>query len=212
MTRILRAFTLAEVLIVIGIIGVVAAILIPNLMEKVQDWQFKEAAKTAYSKCSQVIQQMKQDEGGSLDYYENNAFTFKPVFMKYFKVIKDCGMSNCVATGASSDIYHSLTGEKGNTNWLGSGQFVTTDGMFWGIYNHGGTLLTVSVDVNGYTKPPNVWGKDLFMFMIQNNNLLPMGAPQTGWNTSSYCSRETVSSPNYNGISCMYFVIQGKDY
>lgn len=206
------AFTLAEVLVVIGIIGVVAAILIPNLMGKVQDWQFKQAAKEAFSKTSQAIQQMKNDEGGNLDYYINTGNTFKPVFMKYFKIMKDCNLSSCVPMTANSDIYKSLTGEKGNTNWLASGQFVTLDGMFFGIYNTSDKILTISVDVNGYTKPPNVWGRDLFMFRFVNNELFPMGSLQAGYIPDQYCSRGTVGKPNYNGISCMYYVMQGIDY
>lgn len=49
------AFTLAEVLITLGIIGVVAAITIPTLVNNIQDQQWKTAYKKAYSTLSQAL-------------------------------------------------------------------------------------------------------------------------------------------------------------
>ena len=43
------AFTLAEVLITLTIIGVIAAIVIPTLNSKIKDYQFRVAYKKAYS-------------------------------------------------------------------------------------------------------------------------------------------------------------------
>src|SRR5574344_232947 len=110
-----KAFTLAEVLIVLGIIGIVAALTIPTLMQQIQDNEFKNAAKVAYSKSSQVVSQIVNDYG---DIYSNfgpeHPIKFKAEFMKYFKVIKDCGMANCVPTLITSDIYKTLIGGKGD--------------------------------------------------------------------------------------------------
>ncbi len=60
----LNAFTLAEVIIVVGIIGIIAELTIPTLMENVQEQQFKSAAKEAYSKAYQAFNQIKSDERG----------------------------------------------------------------------------------------------------------------------------------------------------
>ncbi|MBP7212243.1 prepilin-type N-terminal cleavage/methylation domain-containing protein, partial [bacterium] len=48
------AFTLAEVLITLGIIGIVAALTIPTLMNKSQKQQTVTALKKSYSTFSQV--------------------------------------------------------------------------------------------------------------------------------------------------------------
>ena len=48
------AFTLAEVLITLGIIGVVAAMTIPNLISSVETAQFKAIYKKTYAELSQV--------------------------------------------------------------------------------------------------------------------------------------------------------------
>lgn len=57
-----RAFTLAEVLITLGILGVVIAMTIPGLMQNIQDKQFKEAAKEAFSKSSQAVRNKMKAE------------------------------------------------------------------------------------------------------------------------------------------------------
>ncbi len=57
------AFTLAEVLITLGIIGVVAAITMPTIMANVQKTILKNQFKSAYSKFSQALLQTQQNMG-----------------------------------------------------------------------------------------------------------------------------------------------------
>ena len=47
--RLKKGFTLAEILIVLMVIGVVATMTIPSLMRGVQDAQFKTAYKKAFN-------------------------------------------------------------------------------------------------------------------------------------------------------------------
>lgn len=204
--------TLAEVLITLGIIGVVCAITIPSLMQNIQDKQFKEAAKEAFSKASWAVQQMKIDEGGSLNYYYSTNNKFKPVFIKYFKIAKDCGIVTdnnlCVPSATSSTIYHSLTNQQTSTTLMDNGQFITLDGMFWGIENNSNYLI-ITVDVNGYTNGPNIFGRDTYMFQILNDILIPMGAIGTAYSSTTLCTR----SPNTGqGWGCMLNVMQGLNY
>lgn len=207
-----QGFTLAEVLITLGIIGVVAAMTIPTLMQNIQDRQFKEAAKSAYSKASQAIMQIKQDNGGDLSSYYTTGNSFKPVFMTYFKVIKDCNLQGCVLGSDSSTIYTSLTGVPANTHCMGNGQFMTADGMFWGIVNGNfANNLWIAVDVNGLSSKPNIYGRDVFFFQLINDSLIPMGSANAFNSTpSSYCNKSV--SSNWAGFGCMYYVMQGTDY
>ncbi len=216
----IRGFTLSEVLITLGIIGVVAAFTIPVLMREYQEYQLKQAAKTAYSKAYQAIQQMKQDEGGTLKHFENNFRTFKPIFMTYFKVIKNCGWASCVTRDDdpesdtySFSLYKTLAGNYAEGWRLDDGQFITSDGMFWGIENESGGygVIMITVDVNGYLKLPNVYGKDVFMFQILRDNLVPMGIDGTIYPANlNHCSRSS-SSPN-SGFGCMYYVLKDINY
>lgn len=206
-------FTLAEVLITLGIIGVVAGMTIPILMQNIQDKQFKESAKKAFSVSAQAVQLMKQDNGGSLTGYYGTQL-FEPAFIKYFKVTKDCGWDDCVPWAYnSSDIWKSLYGNKADTERMNDGQFVTNDGMFYAIgdWVGWGGLIFITVDVNGYGKKPNQYGKDIFMFELKNDVLRPMGGDNTSIQASSDLCNRTIQS-GIQGLGCMYYVIQGIDY
>ena len=210
----LNAFTLAEIVIVVGIIGTIAALAIPNLMENVQEQQFKSAAKEAYSKAYQAFSQIKSDEGGgNLFSLYGGGRTFKPVFIKYFKVIKDCGLATCVAP--SSTLYQTLSKTVPNLEYLDDGQFITADGMFWAIENPSAALpenvrIWIIVDVNGYLKKPNIFGKDVFVFEYINDQLLPMGTENSIFPAQTYCNKNISSAAQ--GFGCMYYVMQGIDY
>lgn len=208
-----QAFTLAEVLITLAIIGMVAALTIPTLMNKIQDMQFKNAAKKDFAVCAQAIAQMKNDQGTLTNYYTTSS-SFKPVFIKYFKTINSC-TTNCIAL-ADATTYQKLS--KGyDDNWGWGSQFITTDGTFYGIYNNGQwggrygiNNIVIMVDVNGYNKKPNIYGEDVFAFQLLSNNdkLIPMGDPDSYY--PGHCDRTDWIS--YNGLGCMYNVMKGLDY
>lgn len=207
-------FTLAEVLITLGIIGIVAALTIPILMSQVQDRQLKAAAKAAYSKTYQAVEMMKHDNSGSLTSYYNSVDSFEPDFQSYLKVAKDCGMNGCVDAGANCP-YKTLGGAKGDAWWLLGRQLVTIDGMFFSFYNgqdsgHTGIIYIIA-DVNGYGKVPNVYGRDVFLFQLKNDKLLPMGALTTDWSADTWCDKNDKINSS-QGAGCMYKVISGVDY
>ena len=69
-----NAFTLAEVLITLGIIGVVAAITLPSLTAKYQKQLMINQLKTAYSILSNALTLAKKDHGDYAywTYYQND--------------------------------------------------------------------------------------------------------------------------------------------
>ena len=60
------AFTLAEFLITLGIIGVVAALTLPSVIERHQKLETVTKLKKAYSTLSQAIERAKVDNDGRL--------------------------------------------------------------------------------------------------------------------------------------------------
>lgn len=100
MRRIDFAFTLAEVLITLGIIGVVAAITIPTLMKNTQDAEMKTAFKKEFSIFNQVAMNIYNDNGGTLigvfqtDDSNNVINTVTPYF-KTNKICPEGSLSNC---------------------------------------------------------------------------------------------------------------------
>lgn len=67
------AFTLAEVLITLGIIGVVAALTLPSLIQKYQDQVLENQLKKMYSTLSQGMQKAMADDGVS-NFYDTELF------------------------------------------------------------------------------------------------------------------------------------------
>ena len=86
-------FTLAEVLITLGIIGVVAAITIPGLVTSYQKIMAVNRLKHTYAILSQAIQLQKAETG--MDILEFDTLLEPKEFMKkyinpYLKVIGEC--------------------------------------------------------------------------------------------------------------------------
>ncbi len=175
-----KAFTLAEVLITLGIISVVSAITLPSIINKTQDKQFKIAYKKAYSSLSQAFLYMKTageyleptnlvSDGGVL-YSSNIGENFKTI-SKYFKASKTCFNNN------ADDCWELKQGEQAcqsaaANNWVGCGDsgsyaFVDASGMGWYLYSN--SEWPVLVDVNG-KKKPNKLGKDRFVMMFASND------------------------------------------
>jgi len=61
-----KAFTLAEVLITITIIGVIASIVIPTVINNTQNAELKATWKKAYADLSQATQRVITDNAGTL--------------------------------------------------------------------------------------------------------------------------------------------------
>ena len=85
------AFTLAEVLITIGIIGVVAAMTIPTLLTKIQKNETVNRLKKTYSTFSQAYKSAYVDFGSITDweYYDDNVDeVINRYFAPYMKITK----------------------------------------------------------------------------------------------------------------------------
>lgn len=59
------AFTLAEVLITLGVIGVVCALTLPSLINKIEDMQYTAMWKKKYSEISNIYNLVKDEMGGA---------------------------------------------------------------------------------------------------------------------------------------------------
>jgi len=178
-----QAFTLAEVLITLGIIGIVAEMTIPTLMNNVQDSVFKAGWKKEYSTLNQVINQIYADEGvtyNTADYpdYQYMARYWCKI-QKRLKVVESgmvCGDED------SSAIYTTYASwpKSGKNLWHSDDAWKAKDGQLMrsntGYFPMTATLADgsmikfccgneFSVDVNGFKKP-NVVGKDIYFFLL----------------------------------------------
>lgn len=217
------AFTLAEVLITLGIIGVVAAMTLPALVNNNRNKELENGLKVAYSAILQGLGRMNAERGNTVtakDYTNLSTHgAFYEDFKLYFSKIYDCGKSApdtsiCMSRGSNSSGNHDFNNDltyktyNGNTlftNPFDDGQFVLSNGMLILIENPQSNNLDnnifISVDINGKKKKPNRLGQDLFTFQLMNNGkLLPMGIEGTVYPEDEFCSASSTS--NLNGIGC----------
>ena len=158
------AFTLAEVLITLGIIGIVAAMTIPTLITTYQKEVTVQRLKQMYSIINQAAKMYTNDtetEFGSFDTQLTPKEFFEKYFSSYLKVVQTCEpASECyknetpVAVDRKTQIY------------LPPYMVALLNGTFVGYFSHvGGAVFYV--DINGKSKP-NRSGRDIFYFYLFN--------------------------------------------
>jgi prepilin-type N-terminal cleavage/methylation domain-containing protein len=158
------AFTLAEVLITLGIIGVVAALTMPSMIAKYEKKATVTKLKLIYSILSQATELSKNEYGyiNTWDGYTLNARQFaEQYYIPHLKVAKTC---TTMAGGCWKDgYYYDLAGSK-MTGVPYS--VVLANGMVLGFYKLNNSTYAIHVlvaDVNGQ-KGPNKMGRDIFAF------------------------------------------------
>ncbi len=207
-----KGFTLAETLITLVIIGVIAAMTVPSLLNKTQNKDNSTRVKKAYSVLQNSMHKIAMDEGyaqGDYSFVEDSN-SFFDAFEKTVNTLQRCkGSNKCFVTSI-----HKLNGGNdsihANTNAL-----ITTDGMAYTFsYNYGNTtqfgvasedldkfMGRFWVDVNA-NKKPQVIGRDLFAFvLIQGKGILPAGYGNNGAN----CTK------NSTGYDCTARVLKEGD-
>lgn len=188
-----NGFTLAEVLITLAIIGVVASMTIPTLINNIQKAQYVTGLKKAYTMLQQSFKSYLTDQGvssidqsklyddsGNPDYGELKNFV-----TKYFKTIQLCELNNpsCIIKGTnlknptSDPLYEFGDDATSNSSYY---SFVTADGMYIGFYMYDKSYFESSpcsfiyIDVNG-KKAPNKNGRDYFIAALSlDGDVLPL--------------------------------------
>ncbi len=187
------AFTLAETLITLTIIGVIAALTIPNLISSYQKHTYVVGLKKAYSQLQNAMKMIPITQGcpaGDFDCVgwneglhrdENGTWVSTPVTNIDGQEF-DGNISNKLAYLISKQFKINKLCYEGSTdescekllkhfyNNEASAAFITNDGM---IFTSSG------VDINGF-KGPNKWGRDKFAFYIpdqyeENRYGIPQG-------------------------------------
>ncbi len=215
------AFTLAEVLITLGIIGIVAAITIPQLINNYKAKRLQTQFLKSYSTIQQAFKEMEADDV-STDPTTYNTLEYYKTFMNYLQAPMDCGIGDnkylpCVyMRDSSSKDYKPYKTYDGKTNasmiLFDDGQIALQDGTLLLFENYAPRMrVFVSVDLNGYNNKPNRWGYDLFTFQLVDNQLKAMGDTGTTYtDLSTYCNVN--SQDEYNGIACAKKALSDSEY
>ncbi len=179
-------FTLAEVLITLGIIGVVAAMTMPVLVQNYKKQTTVNRLKSTYSILYNAIRASENDNGNlsEWDYSLGGQEFFEKYLQNYLKVVKTYSFqeldnllkykwldSDKIVAEFNSEYEQS---DFGRTYVLANGSMITLK------YN------VLFIDINGLQEP-NRMGKDLFLFqIIKPYGLVPKGALGTITDDENY--------------------------
>lgn len=215
-----KAFTLAEVLITLAIIGVVAALTIPALILNSQKQEWVSSYKKDYTDLTQAFQSIASDYNcvgnmqctglfvGAGD--EAGSETIYNILKDKIKVAKNCGWNNLLDSGCYVNNYAFMDGAytstinntlsfilaNGSTVLLsdlnGDCANVTTFGNF------GNLCTTIKIDTNG-PKGPNMFGRDSFTMYLSNSGIiLPHGYGGTWQTNNDGCSDAKLAAKTAN--------------
>ena len=179
-------FTLAEVLITLVIIGVIAAMTVPTLMNNTNAQEFRSALKKAISATNQALTLHYALEGLTAQDYTSASALVDGVFKTRMSVIE----------GSTAFTNSACSGQ--------GGVFTTSDGMMYCVTNYASanddsetgacdaynlnpcatatTSPNLWIDVNGAKKPNTITTsskrpKDIYQAMIYSQKVVPYGAP-----------------------------------
>lgn len=144
-----KGFTLAEVLITLWVIGIVAAMTLPALVAKYKDKVLVNQAKHSYSILSNAMMKTKVDY--NLDSYGDlfNKNIYTPgevieILAKALKPLNVCPKGGCWTwkTLAAKKYYNN--GKTSYYNFIGYPSMVLADGsvIYISIYNHDGSCYS----------------------------------------------------------------------
>ena len=177
-------FTLAEVLITLGIIGVVAAITIPGLITKCQKTIVENRLKSSYSIIANAVRLSEEENGTgfSPDFggtgwgYDKSKRIFEQYFMPYIKINYRYPWNECIIL---TQAYASASGAE---------QYIDYNNVCYSLMN--GVAITFAAGSNSDginrmsfrivinpTKKRRIEGRDVFqMFAINGENGYSIGS------------------------------------
>ena len=222
------AFTLAEVLITLGIIGVVAALTLPTLINNYQKQETISKLKKVYAMlCNTTTMAVAEygdttgwDVGDDLNWENGKAFAEK-YMIPYLKVARVCENNN---TSDCNYLISKLNGQSFN-NYKSFGhsyRFYLVDGTFVCVAandysNLHDKKVNIFFDINGQ-KNPNKLGRDVFSleYFIKPNDINVSVKEHEGKLLPSYFnrSRDTLlgteagdyCNKDKSGIACLALI------
>lgn len=228
----LKSFTIAEVLITLGICGIIAAMTLPGVMEGYRKKQFAAQLKAAYTSLFQAIIRA-EDTFGELKYWD---FTdSNTILLEYIGT--HLNSEKHIST-TYYDQTHSMCDKMKTFNrykflsGTGAGDPFQAEapsiqlpsGACIGLnrtYNTSTLSTILFIDLNGPQQSPNTFGKDLFMFVLtkaDGRKILPYGYNDSTENATSANNMHGCNKASrFGGRECTKIIMENgwefpKDY
>ena len=185
------AFTLAETLIVMGVIGIVSALTLPNLNSSTGDKERVAKVKKIYQNLNDALGRAEAVYGPYSDWFINDANSTAKAkraserITEFMKISKICGTATgCFKNGFVGKLNGTASVSDFDNDTTGIYKFITADETSVAIINGSGDdegyNWKVQVDIDGPAKGPHVAGKDIFRFNLDEaGTLSPTGNEKT---------------------------------
>lgn len=218
-----KAFTLAEVLLTLTIIGVVAASVIPGLINNTKNSEYKAAYKKMFATISNMHNKFIMEQ--KIPFAHSNEMMDE--YKKNLNYTQYC--SNAVAQGCWHNLadIRTYAGKQIMSNSVSPYPgFILADGSLIGFSGFSDdennyttenipylftsrTYKIMYVDINGFKKPNKI-GVDIQVIDLRANQVLPGGAK---WCTSYDCCDKTGSGTDYlRGAGCAAKILTNQDF
>ena len=171
-----KGFTLAEVLITLGVIGIVAALTLPSLIAHYRLEQSIERLKKAYSVLNQAYKSAEIDYGdiSNWDWTLSSKDFLNRYFVPYLKITENCEDKYTSVCWNSEGVIYYLNGSKGD---FITGSYYSKikliDGTLVAFVNQNSSAHFY-IDTNGVSKP-NTDGKDIFVLTLTKDKYFEYG-------------------------------------
>ena len=159
-----HAFTLAEVLVTLGIIGVVSAMTVPSLMQNHQRKTYVTQLHKVYNELLQASQQYITDRN-AINLTEagvNSQEALNNWIELYFKVVQKC--DNSLTPCFALDEFRTLSGKSYSSGHAAATSYVLNNGVAIRPHYSNGDIYILA-DINAQ-KGPNIFGRDLFYMIL----------------------------------------------
>lgn len=187
-----KAFTIAEVLMVVAILGAVAVLTIPNLKNNTTEETNAVTLKTAYSQLETAINAAIAEYGSIQEVTDSCTPAGTACFNR--NVVKNLDLQLNCETSNLSRCYSSETLKNIDGGDVASGASNARCSYAF-ILSNGASVCYVSasdnyeIDINGPKKGPNVLGVDVFDTYFDANGDLSYDNPSTATATNTARAR-----------------------
>ena len=204
------SFTLAETLIVMGVIGIVSALTLPNLNSSTGQKEKVAKVKKIYQNLSDALGRAEAVYGPLDEWFINDSTPYDKTkragerITEFMKISKSCpttSATGCMTTGT----YKNISG----THYVGtlvdsnSISYLLADGTALTISSASSTGFELYIDIDGPNKGEFKYGVDLFRFSANKNK---------GIYYSSYGSSPTCCTNDGAGnFGCEAWIIENEN-
>ncbi len=202
----IKSFTLAEVLITLVIIGIIAAITVPVIMANAQKQETISKLKKVYSTISQATKRAIIDNGPADEWINDPKYVdtgldqdyYFNIYIKPYYNAEDCFAPTPKCGYTEDSVWTKLDNTTDEVHYYGplAHAFMLSDGTYIKFWMDGGPTTCENplgggcypqyyVDING-PKGPNKYGHDVFVFDIES----PEGLVGNKYN-EEFCKKGT---------------------